>query len=104
MKRLLLITGIVLSAYILMTSALSPSAKSETAQTVSTTAAVTATEPVYTVIDENGRVAVLLNGASYLRTDTLVRDLPKTDQKRLKEGIAVSGRDELRRLLEDLCS
>lgn len=103
MKKLLLITGVLLIAYVVMMSALSPSAEIRSQETAATIAQET-TRDVYTVIDENNRVVVLLNGVAYMRTDTLVSSLPKSDQTRLKKGIKVYDKKELKRLLEDYCS
>ena len=104
MKKLLLITGVLLIAYVIMMSALSPSAKTGRETSVFATAASQTEQNVYTVIDENGRIAVLLNGVFYLRTDTVVSSLPKSDQLRLKEGITVYDKAQLKKLLEDYCS
>ena len=104
MKRLLLITGVLLISYVVMMSVLSPSAKShEETPAVQVVTEVQGTD-VYTVIDENGRVAVLFNGAEYLRTDTVVASLPKADQTKLKQGITVYDKAALQKLLEDYCS
>ncbi|MBQ3416383.1 MAG: hypothetical protein IJH32_00920 [Ruminococcus sp.] len=104
MKRLLLITGVLLITYVVMMSALSPSARSY--EEIPASAAVTQMDEgdVYTVLDENGRVAVLLNGIEYLRTDTVVSSLPKADQTKLKQGITVTDKAALKKLLEDYCS
>lgn len=104
MKRLLLITGVLLIAYVVMMTSLSPSAKSSDEAGVAETIAESLAQDVYTVLDENGRVSVLLNGAEYLRTDTVVSSLPKSDQLRLRQGITVTDTDALKRLLRDYCS
>lgn len=104
MKKLLLVTGVLLIAYVVMMTSLSPSARSSEEESVSETIVETVTQDVYTVLDENGRVSVLLNGAEYLRTDTVVSSLPKSDQLRLKQGITVTDTNTLKKLLEDYCS
>ena len=101
MKRLLLITGVLLIAYVVMMSALSPSASSY--EEIPDETAVTEADE-YIVLDENGRVAVTLNGALYLRTDTVVASLPKADRTKLKKGIVLTDKAALKKLLEDYCS
>lgn len=106
MKRLLLITGVLLIAYVVMMSALSPSASSyeEIPDETAVTEADEDEGDVYIVLDENGRVAVTLNGALYLRTDTVVASLPKADRTKLKKGIVLTDKAALKKLLEDYCS
>ena len=104
MKKLLLITGVLLIAYVVMMSALSPSAKVQKADAPATAAYEETVRDVYTVVDENGRISVLLNGEVYLRTDTVVSSLPKADQMKLKKGITVYDKAQLKKLLEDYCS
>ncbi len=61
---------------------------------------------LYVIKDAGGRVAVAdaATGAVLKKTDTLVSILPEKDRKRLKKGIRVDSKNELRILLEDFCS
>ena len=105
MKRLILITGVLLIAYVVMISALSPSPG---AQTAAISASESSGEPesrgVYSLGVLDDRVAVYLDGALYLKTDTVVSSLPKRDQKKLEEGVSFNSKEELLRLVEDYCS
>ncbi len=60
----------------------------------------------YIVKDFNGNVAVFEADASapFRVTEVSISTLPKADQERLQEGIAVADQAELNTLLEDLCS
>lgn len=60
----------------------------------------------YIVKDFNGNVAVFEANASapFRVTEVSISTLPKADQERLREGIAVADQTELSTLLEDLCS
>ena len=60
----------------------------------------------YIVKDFNGNVAVYEANASvpFRVTEVSISTLPKVDQERLQEGIAVANQTELNTLLEDLCS
>lgn len=98
MKKLLLITGAILIAYVILTAVMTPA--------VATPAAVSAekTESGYLIAESEGRIAVYRDGGLVLRTDTKLSDLPKSDAARLREGIEVNSMKELKRLLEDYCS
>lgn len=107
MKRLLLITGVILISYVVFSSVIT-TPKNDTvavAQEVETKAEERARAPmVYTVKSENNRVVVYLDDAIYLKTTTVVSSLPKADQKRLLYGIKLNTKEELKTMLEDFCS
>ena len=54
--------------------------------------------------EDGGEVAVFRGSEPVLHTDTRVADLPKADRVRLTQGITVYSDEELKRILEDLCS
>lgn len=102
MKKLILITGIILIGCVL----------------ISVLAATrTVTEPVhapaqnqadagYVIRDNGGKIAVFRAGEStpFMTTETYTKTLPRADSTRLQNGIAVTDKAELQRLLEDFCS
>ena len=56
----------------------------------------------YTVTDVDGFIAVLdQNGVLLKMTDIRIKMLPASDRELLKEGIRVSGREELYEILSD---
>ncbi len=61
---------------------------------------------LYVIKEDGGRVAVAdgATGEVLKKTDTLVSILPEKDRDRLKKGIKVESKNELRLLLEDFCS
>ncbi len=100
MKKLLLITGAILIAYLILITVAAPPAA-----TPWVSAEVRQSEPEgYLVTEYEGRVAVYRDGVLYRTTDTLLSSLPKADVRRLREGIKVNSEKELKRLLEDYCS
>lgn len=104
MKKLIFVTGLVLLSYVALSAMITPAAEVPSFETESVIRQTEDDGTVYTVVSENGRVTVLLNGVRYLSTDTLVSSLPKADQTRLEEGIVLTDRDDLKKLLEDYCS
>ena len=104
MKRLLLITGVFLIAYVVMMTSVPFEAGEQPVQPAAAMTESVIENAVYLVTERDDRIVVLLNGAEYLRTDTAVSSLPKADQKRLEEGILLTGIDSLKKLLEDYCS
>lgn len=102
MKKLIAATGAVLVAFLLVTATLTPP---RTQEGEGDTASPTQNAgEIYIIRSENDRVVVYLDGAVYLRTDTLVSSLPKSDRVRLSEGITVFSKEELKKLVEDYCS
>ena len=96
MKRLLLITGALLLAYVLLTGSARP-AYAPSAETVDA-------QSEYVLKEKDGRVAVYRGGELYISTDTLLSELPKSDANRIRQGISASSEKELKRLIEDICS
>lgn len=99
MKKLLIITGAVLIAYVVLISVLTPAPAVPAAA-----AAPSAPDAEYVLCEDNGRVAVYRGDTLYLKTETRVDDLPRADRTRIRQGITVSSLKELKRLLEDYCS
>ena len=101
MKKLVLITGIILITCVCVSSFAGQSATALTEP-----APVTEVNEGYVVREYNGCVAVFREGRSNparitsTRTDTL----PKSDIKKLREGIRVEDRQTLDKILEDYCS
>lgn len=110
MKRLVIITGIIVYILFAISAFIAIASEEETveAQVVTATeweTAPVATEESYIVRTEKGFIVVADNNKKVLwKTDTLVSMLPKEDIKRLKKGITARNRDELRSILEDFCS
>ena len=98
MKKLILITGAILTAYLLLIYFATPFAAP------SYEAAAQPYLPAYTVAESDGRVAVFKDGEIFMTTDTPVSSLPKSDINRLQKGIPVPDQRELKKLLQDLCS
>ena len=91
MKKLLLITGVVLTAYLILMTTVAPRSAAP-----SVSAADIVQEPPYLVTERDGCVAVYRNGSLMKTTDTLVSNLPKSDISRLKEGIRLQTEKELK--------
>lgn len=70
----------------------------------STAAQETEAAAGYRVGVSDDRVAVFHNGQLYLRTDTLLSSLPKSDRTKIENGIEVDSVKELKELLQDYCS
>lgn len=105
MKKLVLITGIILMVCLFTSVYASPAA------TVGTN--VTASEEnkgceneVFVLKSENNRIVVYRCGEKtpYMTTDTLVSTLPKGDIMLLEKGLEVKGEENLKKSLEDYCS
>ena len=102
MKRLLGVTGAILAVYLLLTATVAPPAHAPEAAAYQ--AVQEADKGVWVVREYEGAVAVFKGGKPVLITDTLVSQLPKADRNRLSEGIDVNSEEELKRILDDLCS
>ena len=109
MKRLVLITGLIIytlfgiSAFI----ALASESSSNTRQITSSAETVTSDEKgLYTVTEKDGVIVVIYNEKNEIIkiTDTSVAILPLQDQLALQRGIQVFNDKQLNRILEDFCS
>lgn len=113
MKKLILITAVVVYAF-LAVSLVADYSRESPAPTVSESTAFQTTSPTqratskkpYLVRDVDGVVAVSdnLTGKIIEKTETQTALLPTGDRERLKKGIEVKDKKELRSLLEDICS
>lgn len=117
MKKMITVTGCFVIFCLIINSVLIPSlpsVKAETAPQISQTSSVNeisknvsqAEEPFYILKDYNGKIAVYSSTSDtpIEITNASITKLPKSDQQALKEGIKVSTRKDLDRLLEDFCS
>lgn len=110
MKRLVLITGIIIYVLFGISAFFGVSAenKARMIENTSVTPTQSATlnqEVKYILKSIDGKLVVLdYQGNILEQTDTIVSILPENDRKKLESGISVSSDDELRKLLEDLCS
>lgn len=111
MKRLVLITGIIvytlfaISAFIV--AADEGEDKTEQETTVSQTESNSdKSEDEFILKSYNGRVAVADYNTNKIiwESDTLVEILPEEDQKMLEEGIYIKSIAKLRSYIEDYCS
>ena len=105
MKKLVLITGIILMVCLFTSVYATPAA------TVGTQVSVTDENKgneneVFVLKSENNYIVVYKFGENtpYMTTDTLVSTLPKGDIMLLEKGIEVKGEDNLKKSLEDFCS
>ncbi len=96
MKKLLAITGAILLVYLFVTVRMTPS--------TAVAGHDTAERTVYLVKEYEGYVAVSEGDQPPVKTATPVAALPKSDRSRLVEGILLYSKEELKALLEDLCS
>ena len=105
MKKLVLITGIILMVCLFTSVYAAPAA------TVGTQVSVTDENKdnkneVFVLKSENNYIVVYKFGENtpYMTTDTLVSTLPKGDIMLLEKGIEVKGEENLKKSLEDFCS
>lgn len=105
MKKLVLITGIILMVCLFTSVYAAPAA------TVGTQVSVTVENKdneneVFVLKSENNHIVVYKFGENtpYMTTDTLVSTLPKGDIMLLEKGIEVKGEENLKKSLEDFCS
>ena len=109
MKKLVLITGMILISCVLTGSLSAP--PPDTAEEISSSSAAQESETHiiregYVVRDYHGKIAVFKNGkTSPVRvTSTRTDSLPKSDAKKLLEGVDAPDKQALNRILEDYCS
>lgn len=116
MKKLVTVTGCVLFMCIIITSVILPSmpktmAKdnidADTQSVVQSESESSENESHSYIISEyNGKIAVFRKSSSepLFVSDVYVSSLPQADKEMLKNGIEVSTKKELNRLIEDYCS
>lgn len=112
MKKLVAITGVILFGCLFISSFSATQAGQNTAeQTIiynenETDEQSGEQNQVYIIKAEDGRLTVYKKGESspYLQTGTYVQALPKGDILRLEKGIEVTGKENLKKYLEDYCS
>ena len=102
MKKLILITGMIFVGYLIWMTTLSAQAPAPVTQTLQTERNTQETE--YRIGVQDGRVAVFRHGELYLKTETAVSSLPKSDRKKIEDGIEIDSLKELKERLEDYCS
>ena len=102
MKKMILITGTILIACVMIGSLASQSA----AQTPSESVSAEISTEGYVIKESGGRVAVFKQGEEkpLMITETYLNNLPKTDAEKLKKGVPAEDKKQLRKLLEDYCS
>lgn len=105
LKKLVTITGTLLIACLMVSTFFAPQSSAAAVPAAEVQSDSTDSE-VYIIKALDNRVVVFRKGESapFMRTDTLCSSLPKGDVVYLEKGIEVSGREGLRRALEDYCS
>ena len=61
----------------------------------------TKTETLYLIKEFNGKIGIFENDALIYTLDVYIFTLPKKDQKLLSEGISVSSKEELYKIIEE---
>lgn len=102
MKKMILITGTILIACVIIGSLASQSA----AQTAASYSASETRTVGYVIKESGGRVAVFVQGKNepLMITETYLNSLPKSDAEKLKKGVEAPDKKRLEKLLEDYCS
>ena len=100
MKKLILLIGAAMLLYVIVSSAAAGGMRAVGDPSV----AGNTDEVVYVVKEENDRVVVYRGEMLFLTTDTPVSLLPKSDRSRLQKGIVLYSDEELKKLIEDICS
>ena len=105
MKKLVLITGIILMVCLFTSVYATPAATVGTDATATDVNKVSENE-VFVLKSENNHIVVYKFGENTpcMTTDTLVSTLPKGDIMLLEKGIEVKGEENLKKSLEDYCS
>lgn len=103
MKKLVAVTGVILMACLFTQVFYAPAVPAEATQSTGYSASEGET---YVLRAENGLLAVYVKGdsAPLEVTDTRIDSLPQGDILRLEAGIEVTGKENLRKALEDYCS
>jgi hypothetical protein len=100
MKKTVLLIGAVMILYVIVSTLAAGDRTSDSAAAP----AVDTHTVVYVVREENDRVVVYRDDSLFLTTDTPVSLLPKGDRTRLSKGIVLYSEEELKALIEDICS
>lgn len=105
MKKLVLITGIILMVCLFTSVYASPAVTAGT-NTAATEENKGSVNEVFMLKSENNRIVVYKFGEDtpYIITDTLVSTLPKGDIMLIEKGIEIKGEENLKKSLEDYCS
>lgn len=100
MKKLVLITGLILISCTLTNALAAPAPAAPAAQSAELEV------KRFFITEERGRLAVYRSGERepFLVTETVVSSLPRADRAAVRRGLEVEGEDRLRKLLEDYCS
>ena len=102
LKKLIIITGMILVAYLILMTAAAPAATTQ--DTAPVTSREGDAENGYIIGVSEGRVTVFRGEDTVVRTETKLSDLPKSDRVKLEEGIYIDSLKELKERLEDYCS
>lgn len=107
MKKLVLFTGVILMACVIVSSLIVPvNAQQNTQSYISAESSATSASNAYVLKENGGRIAVFVKGQAepVITTDTMVNILPEEDQQALEDGVEVYGERALQKALEDYCS
>lgn len=106
MKKVLLIslTGAILIGCVITQTVALQSAQGRLSVTQTDT--LPDAEKTFIMGEQRGRLAVWRTGESepFLTTDTFTYMLPKSDKRKIEQGIEIKGEEQLRKTLEDYCS
>lgn len=106
LKKLICVTGIILIACVVTGNIFSGNTDAS-AQTVGQSEVQDSQkEEVFILKTEDGYLNVYCkdSGKIYLHTGTMTANLPKSDAMRLEKGVEITGKDALRKAVEDYCS
>lgn len=109
-RNLILVSSCIVALCLLVSVVILPvmgQNRPKPAQEASSTAPVSSyAEPEYIVKKYNNGIAVFQEGTEkpFRYTEIDLRALPEADQHQLEEGIHVTGKAALNRLLQDYCS
>lgn len=106
MKKLICITGMILIACVVTGNIFSANTEASAQTVQQSTTKENQSQEVFVLKIEDGYLNIYLKetGELYLKTETMASNLPKGDVMRLKSGVEINGKEELRRAIEDYCS
>ena len=106
MKRLICATGIILIACVITGNIFSGNTDACAQSVQQSVEQDNSVEEVFVMKIEDGYLNVYekKSGEICLHTGTMSRNLPKSDVMRLEKGVEITGKDALRRAVEDYCS